>query len=452
MAFDYAPVFVGAKSGRKETKAQAAASKTAGVKRFALVLFGALFVALFVIFAIAQGIGQPSVPSGDVAIVTGVPDGNVSEAEYKLGLAQKVVQGELKKTPKPGTKKFEELQVAAISELLQGVWIRGEAEDLGLSATDKQVETELAQIKKENWPTEKAFQEFLKTSKYTAAEVKDLVAVRVLGNEIQQKIASESPPASSAEIENYYETEKVSQFTTKPSRDVRLIVNRSKAQAEKAKEALDEDDSAASWKVVAKKYSVDPTTKSKGGLQKEIPEEFLQGALKKAIFDSATGEVVGTVGFQGNYFVVEVEKLNPEKVKTLAEVRSQISTQLTEQKQQAYVTEWIAGFEAKWTARTYCASSFQGIVSKCANYKGSGHPSTAPEACYEANPKTPATACPAPVEQIKPALPGTVTVLKPKGEQLVQRPRPEAGEEGPAEAPLGGASEGAPEGAPETGE
>ncbi len=425
---------MGAKSGRKATNAQAAASKTAGVKRFALVVFGALFIALFVIFAVAQGIGQPSVASGDVATVTGVADGNVSEAEYKLALVQKAAAGELKKTPKPGTKKFEEVQVAAMTELLQGIWIRGEAEELGLSATDKQVETELAQIKKANWPTEKAFQEFLKTSKYTPAEVKDLVEVRVLGNEIQEKIANESPPATSAEIENYYETEKASQFSTKESRDVRLIVNRNKAQAEKAKEALDEDDSAASWKVVAKKYSVDPTTKSKGGLQKEIPEEFLQGVLKKAIFDSATGEVVGPVAFQGNYFVVEVEKLNPASVKTLAQVRSQISAQLTEQKQQEFLTEWIAGFEAKWTGRTYCASDLQGVISKCANYKGSGHPSTAPEACYEANPKTPATECPAPVEQIKPALPGTVTLLKPKGEQLVQRPRPEATKESAKEA------------------
>lgn len=442
---------MGAKSGRKTTKAQAAASKTAGVKRFALVVFGGLFIALFVIFAVAQGIGQPSVPSGDVAIVTGVPDGNVSEAQYKLGLAQKVAQSKLKKAPKPGTKKFEELQVATMTELLQGIWIRGEAEDLGISATDKQVETELAQIKKANWPTEKAFQEFLKTSKYTAAEVEDLVKVRVLGTEIQEKIGNESPPASLAEIENYYETEKATQFTTKPSRDVRLVVNRNKAEAEKAKEALDEDNSAASWKVVAKKYSLDPTTKSKGGLQKEIPEEFLQGALKKAIFGSATGEVVGPVGFQGNYFVVQVEKLNPKNVKTLAEVRSQISTQLTEEKKQTYLTEWISDFESKWTARTHCASGLEDVVSKCANYKGSGHPSTASPACYEANPKTPATECPAPVEQVKPALPGTVTVLKPKGEQLAQRPRPPATSESTKEAAREAVEEKI-EGAGETGE
>jgi parvulin-like peptidyl-prolyl isomerase len=414
---------VGAKSGRKATQAQAAASKAAGFKRLALIVFGALFVALFVIFAVAQGIGQPSVPAGDVAIVTGVSDGSVSEAQYRRGLAQQVAQGQLKKTPARGSKKYEELQTTAMTELLQSIWIRAEAEEMGIEITDKQIESELAQIKKANFPTEKSFQEFLKSSGYTRADVDEKVELQVLSTEIQQGILKEAPPVSKAEIADYYETNKEAQFATKPSRDVRIIVNRNKAKAEEAKAALDEDDSDANWKVVAKKYSIDPTTKSKGGLQKEISEEFLQGALKKAIFGSATGEVIGPIGFQKNYFVVEVEKLNPEIVKTLAEVSSQISTQLTQQVQQEFFSEWISSFQAKWVSRTYCAADF--LFTNCVNYKGSGHPSGAPEACYEANPKTPTTECPAPVEQIKPALPGTVTELKPNGEQLVQRPRPE---------------------------
>jgi hypothetical protein len=65
------------------------------------------------------------------------------------------------------------------------------------------------------------------------------------------------------------------------------------------------------------------------------------------------------------------------------------------------------------------------VIEQCANYKGTGHPAEAPEACYEANPKTPAKECPAPVVQNQPALPGSVSATKPEGERLVQRPRPE---------------------------
>jgi parvulin-like peptidyl-prolyl isomerase len=417
---------VGAKSGKSR--------KSAGVKRLGLVVFGALFVVLFVVIAVAVGIGQPSVPSGDAAIVKSVSDGNVSEAEFKRALLQ-VAAAQSKKAPKPGSKKYEELKTQALGELLDAIWIGGEAEELGLSVTDKQIETELANVKKQNFPTEKAYQEFLKTSRFTQQDVDDRVELQIFSQEIQKQITEETPLPSSAEIADFYETNKATQYTVKPSRDVRIVVNRNEAKAKEAKEALDEDDSPASWKKVAAKFSSDPTTKSKGGLQKEISEELLQGPLKKAIYGSATGEVVGPVSFQGNYFVVEVEKLNPGKIKELAEVKSEISTQLAQQKQQEFFTEFVSGYQEKWRSRTYCASEFTStssstaeatLLQRCANFKGSGHPASAPEACYEANPKTPATECPAPVEQIKPALPGTVTVLKPTGEQLVQRPRPEA--------------------------
>ena len=44
--------------------------KSAGLQRLALFGFAALFILLFVIFAIAEGIGHPSVPSDAVA---GIP-------------------------------------------------------------------------------------------------------------------------------------------------------------------------------------------------------------------------------------------------------------------------------------------------------------------------------------------------------------------------------------------
>lgn len=137
--------------------------------------------------------------------------------------------------------------------------------------------------------------------------------------------------------------------------------------------------------------------------------------------------------FQNNYIAVEVVKRTPGKVQTLVEARSQISTQLTQQNQQEHFNVWIQDFEGKWTSRTFCAEGY--VIEKCANFESSGHPASASQACYEANPKNglPQEGCPAPVEQTKPALPGTVTVLKPGGEQLAQRPHP--AEEGSAKAP-----------------
>ena len=85
--------------------------KSAGLQRLALLAFGALFILLFVIFAIAQGIGNPSVPSGSVAVVEDAPSGlsPLTEAKFRRALLQTAAQEQLKPVPKPGTKKYEEL-------------------------------------------------------------------------------------------------------------------------------------------------------------------------------------------------------------------------------------------------------------------------------------------------------------------------------------------------------
>ncbi len=401
-------------------------AKLAGRKRLALIVFGAVFVLLFAGFAVAQGLTQPSVPSGAVATVSHVPDesANPSEAEFRKILASQVKAGGLKSTPKPGTTKYEELKTKAMGELLQQVWLFGEAEELDISVTEKQVEEELETIKKQNFKTAGAYKKFLAESHYTQAEVNEKVKLQIIETQLQEMVQSETPPPTSSQIEAYYEAEKETQFTTKPSRDVRVIVNEDKSKVEKAKKELEGDHSEKAWKEVAPKYSSDPTTKETGGLQKGITEEFVQGELKSAIFDSATGELVGPVKFEKNYLLLEVVKLHSEEVKSLAEVRSQISSTLQQEQQQESFSQFVADFESKWESRTICASGF--VVEHCSNYKSSGHPASANPACYEANPKTPPTECPAPVTPTSPALPGTVTVLKPKGEPFPQRPRPEA--------------------------
>ena len=72
---------MGAKAGQRKGK-----GKAAGQQRAALILFGTLFFVLFIGFAVAQGLGSPSVPSGDIAHISSVPDefADISEADLFL--------------------------------------------------------------------------------------------------------------------------------------------------------------------------------------------------------------------------------------------------------------------------------------------------------------------------------------------------------------------------------
>jgi foldase protein PrsA len=438
---------VGAKAAGQRDR-----DRSAGKQRLALIVFAALFVLLFIGFAVTQGVGSPSVPSGDVALVEDVPDeiGQVSQEDFDRAFEQQVAQAKLKKAPEPGSEKYEELRDGALGELLDQIWIRGQAEELDISVTDKQIEDELATIKKQSFGSDQAYEKFLKESKFTQEDVDDRVRLQLLSTQIQESINGQTPPPSSTEVEEYYENEKATQFTTKASRDVRVVINKDKAKVEAAKALLEKDNSEKSWKKVAAKYSIDPTSKSKGGLQKGISEKFVKGPLKAAIFDPPTGVLTGPVKFEQNYILVEVVKLNPEKVKTLAEVKAQIESTLSQQKQQEFFSEFVTDYQTKWENRTVCADDY--VIERCSNYTGDGRPANAPAACYEENPKTPAKECPSPVTPIKPALPGTVTPQKPGGEPLPQGPHPVGSpkEAGAGELPPGVAPP--PGEAPPTGE
>lgn len=426
---------MGAKRGQRRGPGQA--ERPAGRQRLGLILFGLLFVLLFIGFAVTQGIGATTVSSGDVAVVDDAPEdlGTISEEELDRALVQQAAQAQLKEVPKPGDDEYEELKKTALEELLNSIWLQGQAEELGISVTETEIEKELDKIKEQSFPTPQAYAKFLQESKLTQEDVDDRVKMQILGTKIQEKANEEAPEVTAAEIADYYQAEKAAKFTTKESRDVRLIANEDKAEVEAAKKALEKDNSPASWKKVAAKYSSDASTNKKGGLQPGVQEEFLPPQLQGPLFEAGTGELIGPIKLENNYLELEVTKLNPGKTKSLAEAEAEITSTLTQEKQQEFFGEFVSDYQVRWESRTTCADDF--LIESCGNYVGSGHPANAPPACYEEDPVAPVKECPAPVAQTQPALPGTVTEGKPKGEPFPQRPLPETSKEESTVAPEG---------------
>ncbi|HMC49030.1 MAG TPA: peptidyl-prolyl cis-trans isomerase, partial [Solirubrobacterales bacterium] len=378
--------------------------KSAGLQRLALLGFAALFILLFVIFAIAQGIGDPSVPSGDVAVVEDAPDGlsPLSEAQFQHALIQAAAEKKVTPVPKPGDKNYEELQEAALGNVLDSIWIQGQAEEMGISVTPKEVADELEKLKKKAFKTEQQYKEFLKEAHFTEADVNTRVTIQLLSEKIQTQVTEEAPIPGNSELKNYYEAAKSSQYTTPESRDIRVIKNSDKAKVEAAKAALEKDHSIKSWEKVAKKYSTD-TTKGTGGLQSAVTEGSgtLQEPLEAEVFAAEQGELTGPLTEGKTYTIFEVMKITPEKVQSFDEAKTQISAQLAEQAKQQTFAAFVRNYGSRWQSRTFCASGF--VIARCASYKASGRPAEADEACFEANPKKAPEACPAPIGSIKPA-------------------------------------------------
>jgi foldase protein PrsA len=410
--------------GRGESGAAGRSSGPAPLQRLGLLVFGIAFVVLFVAVAIAEGVGHPSIPSGDVVLVQDVPSdiGHVSEADFKHALVLTAAQGSLKKVPKPGEPKYDELKEATVKSLLEPIWLQGLASEQGIEVTDQEIAAELKKIKKESFKSPAEFKKFLKESHFTPADVNERVKVQILSKKLQEQLKENVPKPSEDEVKNYYEAAKATQFTQKASRDIRVVVNKDRKKAEEARDALSKDDSAKNWKKVAKKYSEESITKASGGLKKGVTEEAVKEPLAAAYFSAPEGKVEGPIKAEGKYTVFEVVHSTAESVQDLKTVESQVQATLAQRLEQEYFEDFVSNFTNEWTARTFCASGY--VIERCANYKSNGHSAEADPACYEAHPKKAPEACPAPVLQAKPALPGTVTPLEPKGKPLAQRPQP----------------------------
>jgi parvulin-like peptidyl-prolyl isomerase len=441
-------------SGKGGAKAAAAAKGRRGgteeARRLGLLVFGVVFVVLFVAVAIAEGLGDPGIPSDSVAVVEEVPDGaelpfdkpfqdcngktvtqdlgDVTQAEFDCAFEQVVASAGLKKAPKPGDKQYDELKETTVGSILETIWIQGLAAEEGLKVSTEEVQEELKKLKDQNFKTEAEFQKFLETSHYTTQDVNERVKIQILSTKIQEQLGEGAGEPSKEEIEDYYEEAKASQFTTPPSVDARILIAKDAKDAAAAKAALVQDNSPESWKKVVKKYS--ESTSTNGGLQPGVTEEQYTGEVGEALFSAPKGKVEGPIKYAtSGYIVFQVERVNDEKVQPLGEAEAQIKAQLQQQAQEAVFGQFVADFQGLWRSRTFCADGY--VVEKCDNFKGDGRSPEADPACYEEKPKAKKEpeACPAPVLQNKPALPGTVSLLMPKGEQLAQRPQP-AGLEG----------------------
>lgn len=394
-----------------------------GARKFGLIVFGAILVVLFAGIAVAQGISKPTVPSGDIIYVEDVPDGrgNINEDDYNRSFTQTWKRGGLQTAPKEGDAQYDQVREAAINDLLDQAWLTGEAAELGVTATDREIDSELETIKQDQFPTPQAFQDFLKTSGFTQEEVRERVELQVLSRKIQDQIMNSITEVPDTEIESFYETSKDS-FTTPESRDIQLIVTDSQANADKAVSQLGEDPSDEEFAKVAKNLSVH-ASKTEGGDTVATDGAFPDPAGTE-IMSAEVGTLEGPTEAGSQFYIFRVTKVTPEETKPLDEVREQIRQQLLPTIQQQAMSDFVADYNAKWTSRTFCQDDY--TVARCDNFESDGRIEIADPKCYEAGAgKNPDLACPAPIELPKPMAPGgnsSAGALLGQAQNLPQRP------------------------------
>jgi foldase protein PrsA len=265
---------------------------------------------------------------------------------------------------------FKSLQQQVMQFLISAQWIQGEANDLGIHVTDKDVQKEFQKQKKQSFPKEADYAAFLKSSGMSQNDILLRVKLDLLSNKIRAKVTKGKTNVTEAQIAAYYAANK-SRFGQPQRRDLLVVLTKTQANANKAKAALASGQSFAS---VAKKYSIDTASKAQGG-KLTVSKGQQEQALDTAVFAAKPGVVAGPVKTQFGYYVFKVTKNTAGTQQSLDQARASIKSLLTTQNQQKALQAFVKKFQKKWKSRTDCRKAY--VVQTCNNAPKQSTTSTA---------------------------------------------------------------------------
>jgi foldase protein PrsA len=259
------------------------------------------------------------------------------------------------------SQEYSQLRDQVLQLLISFRWIDGEAKSMGLSVTNADVKKSFDQQKKQSFPKDSDYQKFLKTSGQSEQDILQRVRLDLLSNKIRDKVIKGKDNVTEAQIAAFYNKNK-SRFGQPEKRGLRVVLTKNKSQAQAAYNALKK---GGSWSAIAKKYSIDDTSKSQGGKLPPQAKGTLDKQLDDAVFSAKKGVLEGPINTQYGYYVFEVTDITPASQQTLAQAHDTIKQTLQSQDQQKALNTFVADFTKRWRAKTTCSNGYK--TTDCKN-------------------------------------------------------------------------------------
>jgi foldase protein PrsA len=256
---------------------------------------------------------------------------------------------------------YDALKKEVMQFLIQAEWVQQEAADQDIKVTDAQIKKSFEDQKKQAFPNDKQYKQFLASSGMTANDILFRVKLDQLQQKLTAKATEDSQKVSDSDIQEYYDKNK-KRFAQPERRDLRVVLTKSEAKAQQAKKALDNGDS---WKQVVDKYSIDEASKAQEGRLPAVAKGQQEKALDEAVFAAKKGEVEGPVKTQFGWYVFEVEKVTPASQQSLEQSKDTIKNLLRSERQQKALDKFVKDFREEYKDQTDCAEDFR--IAECKN-------------------------------------------------------------------------------------
>lgn len=126
-------------------------------------------------------------PSTVVAFVRGTPPrfSTISLRDFHHGMAQWAAERGLRSAPEPGDRGYERAKNIVVTDKLERSDIEGQAQEMGIVATTREVTLAVASVKRKNFKDHADYIAFLRESHYTRSDVFEAVKIQLLGELIE---------------------------------------------------------------------------------------------------------------------------------------------------------------------------------------------------------------------------------------------------------------------------
>jgi foldase protein PrsA len=256
---------------------------------------------------------------------------------------------------------YDQLKAQVMQFLIQAQWVLQEADKQNIKVSQAEVQRSFQDQKKQAFPTDKAYQRFLRSSGMSETDILFRVKLDTLQQRLTQKITQDQSKVTDADISSYYDKNR-KRFAQPERRSLKVVLTKSKAKALTAKRQIAH---GQSFKKVAKKYSIDQASKAQGGNLPDVAKGQQEKALDKAVFKAKKSKLTGPVKTQFGWYVFEVTKVTAASQQSEDQAKTTIRNLLKSQKQQKTLDDWIKDFRERYRNKTTCASGYK--IAECKN-------------------------------------------------------------------------------------
>lgn len=317
-----------------------------------LMLAAAALAALTVV---AAGCGDTDeVPSDAAAVVDGTPI-QKSTVQDLLQRTEKTYKAQKRQFPKQGTSEYQSLRTQAVAFLVQREEYAREADKLGVEITDAQIQKKIDEVRKQYFGgDQKKFEQGLKEQSYSIAALRQDARADLVNAGIYKDITADVK-VSDGEAQQYYD-QNIDRYRVADSREVRHILVKTKAEADKLRGELE---NGADFAALAKQHSEDTGSKEQGGKLTVSKGQTVE-AFDKAAFSLDTNELSEPVKTQYGYHIIQpLSDVKKGSVTPFTKARTEIKAQLLEQKKSEAVSAWVSKVEKAYKGKVQYATGYE---------------------------------------------------------------------------------------------